>query len=430
MKEAHHNSNLPQLQNVSNVVHARLKESVNSASIIPTTNLLDLVPNRSIADPLVHLYFDTIEMTYRVLHRTTFWSEYESFWQSPGEGSPGFLPILLLVMAIIRCMSPIESSSSMPEGSSLRTEAVQWIRACDFWLTKQSSKHRYIAMYQVMCLRLLAASANSVKTKEAYFSAESLLNYFRAAGMHRDPRLLDDRCSPFESEMRRRLWATAMELELQASVDRGMSSSLGTISADCPPPHNINDDEFTESSSYLPSSRHSEDYTETSFQDTSSRSLPLRLSLCTLVNDPGSSIPYDEVLKYEQQITEALDSIPKWERFETTQASTLLDLQLRQYFLLIHTPYARKSSSSHSRYSRMICFETAKHMLDQYRRLISSNNFTISLLRDDVYRAALSICHNIFLCSLKPSLSALITISLSMMLMTISQMICFSKASS
>lgn len=402
MKEAHTNSNLERLQNECNVVDARLRKGLTKATT-PNANLLDLVPDRSMADRLVNLYFDTFEMTYRILHRPTFWRDYESFWQSPKQGPPGFLPILLLVMAIVRCMSPEEPLSFNYEGSSVRKEAVQWIRACDFWLTQQSQKHKFMAMYQVMCLRLLAASANSLKTKEAYLGAGNLLNYFRAAGMHRDPRLLEDRCSPYEMEMRRRLWATTMELELQASIDRGMPASLGAISADCPPPLNVHDDEFTENCAQLPASRHSEEYTETSFLDISSKSLALRNSLCSFINDPGSSIPYEDVLKYEQEITEALDSIPRWDSFETTQASTLLDLQLRQFFLLIHTPHARKNASSQNRYSRMVCFETAKHILNQHFKLISSNNFTISLIRDDIYRAALSICHNAFLSSLNPS---------------------------
>jgi hypothetical protein len=408
MKQAHANSNLQRLQNECNVADTKLKESLTKAPPISSVNLLDLVPDRSVAEPLVRLYFETFEMTYRILHRPTFWSDYESFWSSPAQGPLGFVPVLLLIMAVVRCMSPKEPLSFTHEGSSLRAEAVQWIRACDYWLTQQSSKHRFLAMYQVMCLRFLAASANSLKTKEAYLDAENLLNYFRAAGMHRDPHMLDDRCSPYEMETRRRLWFTVMELELQASIDRGMPSSLSSFTAECPPPLNINDNSFGETSTQLPTSRSSEEYTEASFLDISSRSLPLRIALCSLVNDTSSSLPYDDVLKYEQQITEALDTIPRWENSQTTQVSTLLDLELRQFLLLIHTPFAaRKLASSQSRYSRLVCFETAQQIITQNFKLISSNNFTISLIRDDVYRAALSMCHNAFLCSLNPSQSSL-----------------------
>lgn len=403
MKEVHPNSNLERLQNECRVTNARLKENLTRVPPTASTNLLELIPERAVADRLVHLYFDTFEMTYRILHKNTFWKDYASFWESPGQSAPGFIPVLLLVMAVVRCMSPMEPLSFDSDGSFARTGAIKWIQACDSWLKQQSQKHRFMAMYQVMCLRLLAASANSLKKKEAYIGAEGLLNYFKAAGMHRDPRLLGDRCSSYEMEMRRRLWATVMEFELQASIDRGIPSSLGAIFVDCPPPLNINDESFMELSVHLPVSAPSEEYTDTSFLNISSKSLSLRISLCALINDPNSSMQFVDVLKYEQLILEALYSIPEWKNHETTQASTLLDLQLRQLLLLIHSPFARQTSSSQHRYSRMVCFETAKHILEQYYQLISSDNFTISLIREDVYLAALSICHNAFICTLNPS---------------------------
>jgi hypothetical protein len=424
MKEAHANSNLQRLQNECNVADERLRKDVKDPPK-PTVDLLELVPAREVAESLVKLYLDTFETTYRILHRPTFWRDYEAFWHSPTQASTGFVPVMLLVMATVRCMSPNESVRFSLEGSTVRAEAVQWIYACDAWLKEQSQKHKTTAMYQVMCLRILASSASALKTKRAYVDAENVLNYFRSAGMHRDPHLLDDRCKPYEAEMRRRLWATITELELQASIDRGMPSSLCTITVDCLAPLNIDDDTFTESSVRLPSPRPSGAYTETSFLDISSRSLSLRISLCSLVNESSTPMEYEDVLKYEQHINDALDSIPKWEGQETTHASTLLDLQLRQFFLLIHTPSSRHATSSHSRYSRMVCFETAKHILNQHFKLISSNNFGISLVRDDIYRAALTMCHNAFLCSLNPS--KLATLLPKALLIIPLQKICFSK---
>ena len=406
MRDARSNSTLERVQNDFNLVDARLKGGLMKTPPPSSTGLIELVPDRPVADRLVNLYFDTFETTYRIVHRTTFWRDYEFFWQSPEQTPPGFVPVLLLIMASVHCMLPKEPLNFNHEGSTVRSEAIQWIRACDFWLTQQSQKHRILAMYQVMCLRFLAAAASSLKVKQAYTRAEDLLNYFKAAGMHRDPRLLADRCSAYEMEMRRRLWYTVMELELEASIVRGMPSSLAGLTLDCPPPSNINDEYFVERSLKLPVAKPSEEFTRTSFLDISSKTLSLRVSLCSLVNDPSSCIPFADVLSYDQQINEELASIPEWKDRGTTQVRTLLDLQLRQFLLLIHSPYARQKVSAQSRYSRMVCIETAQHLLDQHHNLISSDNFTISLVRDDVYRAALSICHNVFLCSLTPSRSS------------------------
>ena len=74
---------------------------------------------------------------------------------------------------------------------------------------------------QVRLLRLLALSTTCFKTKEYYQEVQAQLAFMVSSGMHRDAGILGSRCSIFEAEMRRRLWATAMELELQASIDKG-----------------------------------------------------------------------------------------------------------------------------------------------------------------------------------------------------------------
>lgn len=386
-------------------MEVRYKGSRLPASKHPDVNLVSLVPERTVADQSVRLYLSTFEQTYRVLHLPTFWKDYEIFWNSPQESKPGFVAVLLLILATVRCMSPKEPWSFDRDGSSARTEAILWIQACDTWLQQQSQKHRTLEIYQVMCLRVLAASSNSLKIKQAKLFAEGLLEYFKAAGIHRDPSLLEGRCSTFEKETRRRLWATVMELELQSSLDRGTLSSLSSTPYDCKPPLNINDEDLVVDIVNSPIPKPSDEYTSTSYLHISSKSISLRIALCSMINDPRSCLGYDQVLRYEQQINEELDAIPKWNdhnKHDHNQASALLDLQLRQYLIMLHAPFARRPNSSQNRYSRMVCFEASKYILDLHSKLISSENFTLSLLRGDVVHAALTICHNAFLCSANP----------------------------
>ncbi len=54
-----------------------------------------------------------------------------------------------------------------------------------------------------------------------FIEVQKHIAFLRSSGFHRDPRVFGDRCSVFEGEMRRRIWATSMELELQASIDKG-----------------------------------------------------------------------------------------------------------------------------------------------------------------------------------------------------------------
>lgn len=257
-----------------------------------------------------------------------------------------------------------------------------------------------------MCLRVLGVGAICLKTKAAYSGMESMFMYFKSAGIYRDPSLLGDRCSPFDGEMRRRLWATAMELELQSSIDRGAESTIAGFYADCRPPVHCNDEDLTPDMTQLPVAKPLTQYTSTSFVCIASRSLSLRIVLCAMVNNPSTLPAHEEVLRYEQQIVDAIDQIPKWSDPSSYQASALLELQLRQFLVIIHSPFARLGDSSSSRYSRMMCFEASKNIIDLHSKLIANGNYSLSLIREDVFRVVLSICHNAYLCTLKSSKTA------------------------
>jgi len=260
MTEIYPNSTLERLQTECRTLEKRDR---SSASMIPTTELLSLVPERSKVDRLVKLHMDTFGRTHHILHLPSFWKDYEVFWDKPQDVSPGFVPLLLMVLATVHCTSN-EPLTYSADGSTPRNQAVTWIQACDTWLARQSQKHRFIAMYQIMCLRILAASANCMKTKTTYIGVEAVLTYFKSAGMHRDPSVLEGKCSVFDGEMRRRLWFTVQEMELQASIDRGTSSALGGFINDCSAPLNINDEDLTIDCVKIPNGVAVEVYTDAS----------------------------------------------------------------------------------------------------------------------------------------------------------------------
>jgi hypothetical protein len=75
----------------------------------------------------------------------------------------------------------------------------------------------------------------------------------------------------------------------------------------------------------------------------------------------------------------------------------LLDIQLRQLLLLLHSPWARQTdSNSRYSYSRMVCINTAKHIHELYTAATKSGDYALLVFRNDVVRAALSFCHSIY----------------------------------
>ena len=225
MKRIFIGSNFQRLRQDSKIKEdqCRRKKLANQSRRV-TTTLRSLLPDRDTVEKVVSTYFATFETTYRILHVPTFLSSYQTYWDTPLPPNSDFDAILLAIMACTLCISTHATTQYGIEGSTFRSQAIVWLKGCEAWLKRQSNKHRTLAVLQVRCLRLLALSTTCHKTKEYYQEVQQHMALMRAYGMHRDPSILGARCSIFEGEMRRRLWATSMELELQASIDKGTDS--------------------------------------------------------------------------------------------------------------------------------------------------------------------------------------------------------------
>ncbi|MCJ1379860.1 hypothetical protein MMC17_002963 [Xylographa soralifera] len=377
------------------------KEHVFASSV---DDLLQLLPPAEIVDNLVYLYFDTLETTFRVLHRVSFMKDYVVFRDNPIDGKPEFVVILLLLMATVYSIS----GRSISEQAHARRDTVfVWIQACQTWLQGRGWKHLRIAFFQINCLLFIAKQMNMIKVKQAWAASGTLLRYGISAGLHRNPDLLKAETSPIDREMMRRLWATMVELELQSSLDRGMQPSSPGLFIDCGAPLNINDDDVWQGLEKSPSSKSLKEYTATSFLHISQHSLRLRQSLTSFINHPNTNLQYEEVLSYDHKIMQELEAIPQWTHYgnsspdilaSSTLPQILLDIQLRQFLILLHNPFARISGAgSRYSYSRAASFNAACIILEYHRKLVTSGNYFLCLLRSDVFRCALSICHTMFL---------------------------------
>jgi hypothetical protein len=224
MKRIFINSTLARLR--QNIGKLEDKNRINKANdrVVSVANLRSLLPDRSTVDKVIKEYFDTFETSYRILHAPEFYARYRSYWDAARAPDSEMDAIVLAILACTLCISTLDNTRYDINGSTFRAKAIVWIKACEAWLKLQSNKHKSLATIQVRCLRLLALSTTCAKTKEYYQEVQQVMAFMRSSGMHRDPSILDSRCSVFYGEMRRRLWATVMELELQASVDKGMNN--------------------------------------------------------------------------------------------------------------------------------------------------------------------------------------------------------------
>ncbi|KAF2398242.1 hypothetical protein EJ06DRAFT_558618 [Trichodelitschia bisporula] len=369
------------------------------AAAAASSSLTDLLPDQAEVARLTAAYWEHLEQTTRVLHAPTFWAAFRAF--ENGTRSEPFVVVLLLVMAAASCMArPVAYIGISPV---TRERAVTWINACAAWLAG-GPKLAVREELQIRLLILVARQANGVP--KLWEEAASLLNDALAAGLHVDGGRLEKTfsmenaatglpgvprapLSVFEKEIRRRLWASIAELELQEAFDRGMPSSAAAMASDCGPPANVSDDDFHQLSADLPSPKM---HTRMAYLHTSHRSFRLRVALNKAVNDPTTALTYNRVLAYDAEVTKELEQLPK----DIPRVAALqLNVQLRQFLLPLHVPFARRTTTNpRYAYSRMACVNAASAILQLHADLETPS---ANIMREDVFRAALTLCHNIVL---------------------------------
>ncbi|KAH6673046.1 fungal-specific transcription factor domain-containing protein [Halenospora varia] len=322
------------------------------------------MPERSIADELVAHYLRTHESTYRILHIPSFHKEYAQYWGNPQTTSTLSLIKILLVMAIGTCFY------QGPDFDAHRTQAIQWIYTAQFWLASPNEKSRLrTAAIQVECLLLLARSIYNIGADLLWNHTGSVLRTAMSMGFHRDPKH-SRRYSILHKEIRRRLWATILEINLQACLDSGMPPMISTDDFDTEPPSNINDDEIDESTQTRPSSHAPHVYTQSSLQIALLGSLATRLEIANLANDPGIDGLYERVLTLDKELLRTYKDShsfliraaqDKFARFKPTPFHCkILNLKIQRFLLILHRPFATQARNNpHFYYSHKIHLDTA-----------------------------------------------------------------------
>ncbi|KAI2777168.1 fungal-specific transcription factor domain-containing protein [Daldinia loculata] len=365
--------------------------------------LESLLPSKEETDSLVAVYLDQFEQIYRVVHVPTFKAEYETFWDPSKTNSASFTALLLSMISVSCCLDMQASNKFVGIKSSSIQMAEKWVKACDEWYSRQSQKHRKLVHYQISCLLYLAKRVNLIKKKRFWTTSGTMIRDSLMVGLHQDPDRVVGEVSPYIAEMRRRIWATIVEFDVQSSFDQGLPTLLGTIQNDSDAPKNIDDDSFNENSSGLPISRPAHDYTYTSYLHLSRQSLALRTELNKILTGPPAELEWEQALQYSDMITHELDRLPSWDLDNRKDpehsrkpilAHTLLHLQLRQYLIPLHQPYLKlRKFNSKYQVAELIYYTAARDIVIMHDRLYQKGIRTLYFLREDTMNSVINLCN-------------------------------------
>jgi hypothetical protein len=237
---------------------------------------------------------------------------------------------------------------------------------------------------------------NMIKKKTWWKDTAALIQDAIMDGLHCDSSPID---SHYTRGMKRRIWYTIRELDLQNSFEYGIPTLLHTIESNVVAPLNINDEEFHETSKELCISKSPNQFTSTSYQSQSSRSWELRLDISRRLYSTGTSnsLNYEDVLRYSHEINQMLDLLPSWEKEKIDGEDNLsllayayLSFQLKECILSIHRPYLQQLNGKFW-LSENITYQISREILLLNSRLGRVGIQNLTLLREDLLLASLSI---------------------------------------
>ncbi|KAJ5934425.1 fungal-specific transcription factor domain-containing protein [Penicillium verhagenii] len=379
-------------------------------------SLESLLPDREVTDKLVNLYFSTFETTFRILHVPQFLTEYEEFWNSKNGASLNvwsrdvFAAKLLSLMACAANAGTTSDTQSHNPQVSNQT-AKEWFRAVRSWVKTVTTYAKLdLDFIQVMCLLLIVRQAIAYEGDLAWLAAGSLIREAMMIGLHRDP-INFKSVSPFYAEIRRRLWATIVELDLQAALDTGVPAGISEDDYDCAPPSNLEDEDFSFNSTAIPASKPSSSLTRTSFQVFLAQTLGTRIKIVKVVNQIRLSSNYQEILDLSQIITTHLSQTPLAAARHSPgddspakfQQSLYLFLVYR-YLLALHRPFVLSLAETPNemyRYSRDICVKACLSLLSPLTLAQQSDAHPVyphilrlrgGMFRSEIFHAAATLC--------------------------------------
>lgn len=192
-------------------------------------------------------------------------------------------------------------------------------------------------------------------------------------GYHRDAKHFTS-ISPFEGEMRRRVWAMIVQLDFSISTQLGLPGVLRQSHVETSRPRNLFDYDFDEEAAALPDSRPETEVTPILYVLAKLRLVSVGRKVVDIATDL-QQCPYTEIIEIDREISDARGSLPsslRWKGLASAlnapSVTTLLTIWLHmitlQLKVILHKKFLDPAQCGQQyKHSRRTCLVAAMGLL-------------------------------------------------------------------
>jgi hypothetical protein len=201
---------------------------------------------------------------WAITERLTF-EQYEAFWEEPSATSIPWIGLMfsMLYIAVQLQTFTIDVNDGRAESvkaeylimrDSFREKAVQCLILARYTTGPPYTLETLITILTGECVLLKDG------VTDGWLFISMILHLAIRMGYHRDPDHFPG-ISPFEGEMRRRVWTTILQLDLVLSLEKGLPRSATDTHIDTKEPRNLQDCDFDEDAIEMPQPRPETEWT-------------------------------------------------------------------------------------------------------------------------------------------------------------------------
>lgn len=381
--------------------------------------ILRQFPPKSTCDILIARFFNTYnyDPAFYIIHGPTFQKQYDQHWMNPSE-----TPVIWLGMAFAMMVIALQSFQRAGD-EPLEYQGLMFQMLRDYRrLTAQSlaladPMQPINQMIETLILYVLGEFGRSGDADAAVLIGVSVIVRLASRmGYHRDSKHFPA-ISPFQGEMRRRLWTVVRQCDLLFSSQAGLPPMIRSNEFNTELPRNLYDDELHEDMKTLPPSRPRTEPTPMCYVIYKAQLVHI---YGKIVEDMQSltPTPYEQVMKLDQNLRETQAEIPPIFKMRPLTESLRdpsslvmqrynLDLLFLRAQCILHRKYmACGRENSRYSYSRRICVEAAMEMLRHQAMLHNESRpggrlsdikwYISSLTTNDFLLAAMVVCSDLY----------------------------------